>query len=280
MSADETPAAADAAALDACVRALVAPGGFSALLAARMPQLLQARETGLEVAWRRLALGLGHDAYEAGRLVEALWRGGDVAAARAQVPISRAMLADRAFVENGHPFHLEKIGQMLGDFLAVFDYEAGALADDDAALADLHPVVVAALYDALWRALTELDFARARRYALRYLAQTGHTPTSLHVIRYGLQATGFHVEAGAQARALPAAEGDALVELRRLAVAARSAAEAGDGAALSGALAQADESIDAATAGAAAADEAGAHALAELALVAAMTALAADDPAS
>lgn len=232
-------------ALDTEIRDLARGPLFDDVFGLWVPALRQARLPLHEAEWRRLAVDLATDAYETARLVETIWRGGDIEGARAAAGALRVMLEAHPFVRHGDLFHREMNRGIIDNLEAVFDYEAGRMEADDARLADIHPFVTAAIYEVMWLAQAGLQKARARRLALLYIAliaKLGYgAETTLWVVHYFLTTCHFHDDALQVLTAIPA---DGLNDLARLHLQAGIATSALE----LGRLAAVDQALEAAAA--------------------------------
>jgi len=189
----------DVLSLDRRMRELAQGPLFDAVLRFWAPTLREGRWRDLEADWRRAAVAFGTDSYETGRLVDVLWRAGDADAARVAIAQMRHALAAQPFTVHGDDFHRGKNIEILDGFEALLAFDAGACAADDARLANLHPFVVASIYDVMWDAHAAGEQARACALGLLYIRATapyGHGPeTALWIVAHILAPLSAHRDA-------------------------------------------------------------------------------------
>lgn len=173
--------------LDDELRALSSPQSIQQVIEFWTPILREGRWRDLEADWRRTAVAFGTDSYETGRLVDVQWRAGDADAARVAIAQMRHALATQPFTAHGDDFHRGKNIEILDGFEALLAFDAGACAADDARLANLHPFVVASIYDVMWDAHAAGEQARACALGLLFIQTTGSLGQESDAVRNVMQ---------------------------------------------------------------------------------------------
>lgn len=222
----------DVARLDWRMRELAQGELFPSVMAFWLPTLREARYRDLETDWRRAAVAFGVDAYETGRLVDIVWRTGDVNAAKRAIADMRHALTEQTFSAHGDAFHRGKNIEILDGFDALIRLDEGDLTLGDTRLDALHPYVLSAVYDVMCDAHAAGESERARRMALLYIRATsllGHGPeTALWIGAHILQPLGAYGDLLRVLDALPMAEATVSHQWRYQALTAAAAIEQGD----------------------------------------------------